>query len=136
MDKLEKTTENRDFTYYQIMKEYEHYLSYRDKALHWGLIGLLAVPFTFMVLLFFMPSRVVFLALWIITFICIAIFLSYTDYKGFYYRKLLNIDEDTWRQEQTDKKDQLREEKLREKLECTPWCLGIGDTGVNLWFST
>ena len=117
MDKLEKNTEDRDFTYSQILREYEHYLSYRDKALHWGLIGLLAVPFTFMVLLFFMPSRVVFLALWIVTFIGIAIFLSYTDYKGYYYRKLLNIDEDEWRKKQTAEKDRLREVKIKEKKE-------------------
>ena len=117
MDDINQTSENRDFTYLQILKEYEQYLSYRDTALKWGLIGLLVLPFTFMILLFFMPSRVVFLALWIITFICIAIFLSYVDYKGYYYRKLLNIDEDAWRKKKTEAKDRRREEKIKERKE-------------------
>lgn len=83
----------KEFTYYQIKAEYDKYLTYRDKIIKWGLIILITLPFTFMILMFFLANKIVFLGLWIITFISIAIVLTYVDYKGYYYRKLLNIRE-------------------------------------------
>ena len=85
---------NKDFTYTQILAEYMYYLSYRDKFIKWGLITLCTLPFIFMVLMFFLASKVLFLALWVISFILIAVALAYVDYKGYYYRHLLHLEND------------------------------------------
>lgn len=86
MDKKESREAER---IWRIVKaEYEKYISYRDKIIKSGLVALLTLPFVFMFLMFFMPSKIVFLCLWIISFIAIAIMLTYVEYKGYYYKRL------------------------------------------------
>lgn len=78
---------------WRILKsEYAAYLSYRDRVIRLGLIALLTLPFLFMLLMFFMPSKIVFLCLWIISFIAIAVILTYVEYKGYYYKRLFGYD--------------------------------------------
>lgn len=90
-----KHIENKkmEHTYRLINKEYQAYLAYRNRMIKWGLISLLTLPFIFMIMMFFLPSKIVFLCLWIISFILIAIFLAYVEYKGYYYQKLMGINE-------------------------------------------
>ena len=76
-----------------IKAEYEKYISYRDKVIKAGLIALLTLPFIFMFLMFFMSSKVVFLCLWIISFIAIAVILTYVESKGYYYKRLFGKEE-------------------------------------------
>lgn len=99
-----------EFTYNQIKKEYENYLTYRDKFIKWGLVALCTLPFLFMFLMFFLNNKVLFLGLWVISFILIAFFLTFIDYKGYYYKKLLNI------RNEEDKKYTLNSKKYQHAL--------------------
>lgn len=87
MDKREYR--KMEHTYKLINREYQIYLAYRTRIIRWGLMALFTLPFLFMILMFFLKSKVVFLCLWIISFIIIAVVLAYVEYKGFYYQKLI-----------------------------------------------
>lgn len=81
-----------EFTYNKIKEEYENYLLYRNKVIKWGLVILCTLPFIFMSLMFFLPNKVLFLCLWIFSFIILAFILTYIDYKGYYYKNLLGLN--------------------------------------------
>lgn len=81
--------------YDQFLKEYENYQAAYKKYIRGGLLAIVATAIIFMLLMFSMESKVVFLVLWIISILLSAAFLIYIEYKGYQYRRLLGIEEET-----------------------------------------
>ncbi len=106
---------DKEYTYNQIQKEYQHYLTYRDKIIKRGLVVLFTLPLFFMIMMFFLANKILFLGLWIISFIIIAFLLSFVDYKGYYYRKLLNLDNKNSLKENNSSKNEHSKESENEK---------------------
>ena len=56
----------------------------------WGFLAIIIIPMIFMVMMFFMESKLVFLVLWIISIIGIAAYLICMEYTYFKYKKLMS----------------------------------------------
>lgn len=74
----------------KVKKGYRKFIKNYRKMVRWGFLAIIIIPMIFMVLMFFMESKLVFLVLWIISIIGIATYLICMEYTYFKYKKLMS----------------------------------------------
>lgn len=84
--------EQKDRLYQLIVDEYSEYCSRRPIYIKAGLYSMVIIPLIFLVLMFSLDSKIIFLVLWIISLIAIAAFLIYQEFVNYRYRNLLSLD--------------------------------------------
>ena len=82
----------KERVYRLILAEYQAYTQRRPTYIKAGLASILIIPMIFLVLMFSLESKIIFLVLWIISLIAIAAFLIYEEFKNYRYRNLLGLD--------------------------------------------
>lgn len=84
--------EQKNRLYHLIMDEYDEYCRRRPIYIKAGLYSIVIIPLIFLVLMFSLDSKIIFLVLWIISLLSIAAFLIYEEFVNYRYRNLLSLD--------------------------------------------
>ena len=81
-------------TFKKLQEQYGEFSRKRPRYIKYGLLSIFIIPIVFLVLMFSLESKLVFLTLWIISIIAFAVFLIVVEYKDYWYRKLLGLDKE------------------------------------------
>lgn len=103
-------------TFKKLQEQYGEFSRKRLRYIKYGLMSIFILPIVFLVLMFSLESKLVFLTLWIISIIACAAFLIIVEYKDYWYRKLLGLDEepdDGGKDEQEESRPPVRPDKIR-----------------------
>lgn len=79
-------------TFHQLMENYREFSRKRPQYIKYGLLSIFILPLVFLVLMFSLESKLIFLTLWIVSIIACSAFLIVVEYKDYWYRQLLGID--------------------------------------------
>ncbi|GEM_PF-1224288 len=90
----ERGTPQERQTFKKLQEQYGEFSQKRPRYIKYGLMSIFILPLVFLVLMFSLESKLVFLTLWIISIIACAAFLVIVEYKDYWYRKLLGLDEE------------------------------------------
>lgn len=88
----ETPQEHRTFT--KLQEQFEEFSRKRPIYIKYGLLSIFVIPIVFLVLMFSLESKLIFLVLWIVSIIACAVFLIVVEYKDYWYRQLLGLNEE------------------------------------------
>lgn len=108
----ETPQEHRTFT--KLQEQFEEFSRKRPIYIKYGLLSIFVIPIVFLVLMFSLESKLIFLVLWIVSIIACAVFLIVVEYKDYWYRQLLGLNEE-------------ESENLEETENCPPLSAPDGD---------
>lgn len=112
-DTFRETPQERR-TFSKLQEQYEEFSRKRPIYIKYGLLSIFIIPIVFLVLMFSLESKLIFLVLWIVSIIACAVFLIVVEYKDYWYRQLLGLN---------DKES----ENLEETEHCLPLLAPHGD---------
>lgn len=79
-------------TFKKLQEQYGEFSRKRPQYIKYGLLSIFIIPIVFLVLMFSLESKLIFLVLWIISLIACAVFLIVVEYKDYWYRQLLGLN--------------------------------------------
>lgn len=102
-DEAEKCSQNPEpacdtpqelWTFARLKEQYGEFSQKRPRYIKYGILSIFILPVVFLVLMFSLESKLIFLALWIVSIIACAVFLIVVEYKDYWYRQLLGLDKE------------------------------------------
>lgn len=87
-----RTEAQQQKTFHQLTENYREFSRKRPQYIKYGLLSIFILPLVFLVLMFSLESKLIFLTLWIVSIIACSAFLIVVEYKDYWYRQLLGID--------------------------------------------
>ncbi len=77
--------------YIKLLNSYKNFRESYPKLIKSGFLAIIIIPIIFLLLMFSLDTKIVFLILWIVSIIICAIFIIIIEYTDYHYREILNI---------------------------------------------
>lgn len=77
--------------YIKLLKSYANFRKNYPKLIKGGFLAIVILPIVFLLLMFSLEAKIVFLILWIVSIIICAVFIIVIEYTDYHYREILNI---------------------------------------------
>lgn len=86
--------QNEKLVYIKLLKSYANFRKSYNKLIKGGFLAILILPIIFLLLMFSLDTKILFLVLWIISIIACATFIIVIEYTDYHYKKILDIPHD------------------------------------------
>lgn len=83
--------QNEQSVYLKLLKSYANFRKSYTNLIKGGFLAILILPIIFLLLMFSLDTKILFLILWIISIIVCATFIIVIEYTDYHYKKMLNI---------------------------------------------
>ncbi len=104
--------------YIKLLKSYANFRKNYNSLVKGGFLAIVIIPIIFLLLMFSLEAKIVFLVLWIVSIIACAVFIIVIEYTDYHYKKMLDIPHDVNINEYLkDKIDELEKEQNITDLE-------------------
>lgn len=99
--------ENEKSVYINLLKSYANFRKSYNNLIKGGFAAIIVLPFIFLLLMFSLETKIIFLVLWIVSIIVCAVFIIVIEYTDYHYKKILsiphNVDIDEYLKEKINK---------------------------------
>ncbi len=83
--------ENEQSVYIKLLKSYASFRKSYNNLIKGGFLAIVIIPIVFLLLMFSLDAKIVFLVLWIVSIIVCAVFIIVIEYTDYHYKKMLDI---------------------------------------------
>lgn len=86
--------ENEKSVYIKLLKSYASFRKNYNNLVKGGFLAIVIIPIVFLLLMFSLDAKIIFLILWIVSIIVCAVFIIVIEYTDYHYKKMLDIPTD------------------------------------------
>lgn len=83
--------EHEKSVYIKLLKSYASFRKSYNNLIKGGFLAIVIIPIIFLLLMFSLEAKIVFLVLWIVSIIVCAVFIIVIEYTDYHYKKMLDI---------------------------------------------
>lgn len=83
--------EKEQSVYIKLLKSYASFRKSYNNLIKGGFLAIVIIPIVFLLLMFSLDAKIVFLVLWIVSIIVCAVFIIVIEYTDYHYKKMLDI---------------------------------------------
>lgn len=83
--------EKEQSVYIKLLKSYANFRKSYNNLIKGGFLAIVIIPIVFLLLMFSLDAKIVFLVLWIVSIIVCAVFIIVIEYTDYHYKKMLDI---------------------------------------------
>ncbi len=86
--------EEEKTVYIKLLKSYASFRKNYNNLVKGGFLAIVIIPIIFLLLMFSLDAKIIFLILWIVSIIVCAVFIIVIEYTDYHYKKMLDIPTD------------------------------------------